>query len=112
MTRGWRMGVIGVAAVVGLGLQACASRSADRGRSYDGYGGSGYLSDRDLRDAREECVQAARHDRDLRDVSVLDIDVTGPDTAQVSLEAKSPLGSGQVPVSCTYDLRTGRAFVR
>lgn len=111
MASRW-LGLVGLTVVAGLGLQACVAvpvREHRYGyRSY-AYGGSGY-SDVNPNVARDECYRVARDYRRYRDVSVGAVDITGPETAQVELRVHRPFGGREV-LGCTYDARTGRAFV-
>ena len=115
MVRRRRLAMMALAGVAGLGLQACVavpveSRPVHRARPAYGYGGSGY-SNIDVQDARRECVLAARDGRGYRGVRAYSVDVTGPDTAYVELRGQTPY-RGYRSIGCTYDARTGRAWVR
>lgn len=100
--------------LLSLVMQACIvvpveSRPLPRTRSGYGYGGSGYSTDVDTREARRECFRVARDFRGYRGVRVGAVDVTGPETARVELHARTY--GGYVRMGCTYDARTGRAYV-
>ena len=95
-----------------LVLQACIVvpvESRPRSRSPYGYGGSGYYTDVNPREAQRECFRAARDFRGYRGVRVGAVDITGPETARVELSARTY--GGYVRMGCTYDARTGRAYV-
>ncbi|MFY0581430.1 hypothetical protein ACN28S_50695 [Cystobacter fuscus] len=71
--------------------------------------GSGYSTDVDPLEAQRECFRVARDFRGYRGVRVGAVDVTGPETARVELRARTY--GGYVLMGCTYDARTGRAYV-
>ncbi|ATB43564.1 hypothetical protein CYFUS_009044 [Cystobacter fuscus] len=98
--------------LLSLMLQACIVvpvESRPRSRSAYGYGGSGYSTDVDPREAQRECFRVARDFRGYQGVRVGAVDVTGPETARVELRARTY--GGYVRMGCTYDARTGRAYV-
>ena len=113
MASRWRLGMVGLAAAAGLVMQACVAVPVRDGYGYRHrayvYGGSGY-SDVNPGAARDECVRAARDFRRYRGVSAGSVDVTGPETARVEIFAHRPFG-GLYSLACTYNARTGRAFV-
>jgi hypothetical protein len=99
--------------LLSLMMQACIvvpveSRPRTRSGHGYGYGGSGY-TDVDAREAQRECFRVARDFRGYRGVRVGAVDVTGPETARVELHARTY--GGYVRMGCTYDARTGRAYV-
>lgn len=113
--RGW--GWLGVTMGLGLALQACIAvpvRSPPhraRAYAYDGYGygGSGY-TEVNAREARSECLRAARSYRGYRDVRAGTVEQLGPDEARVRLFMGRPFGR-EYAVNCQYNARTGSAYV-
>jgi|GEM_PF-6634562 len=112
-----KLGWMGVAAALGLAVQACVAvpvRERPRYVSeprYYGYGGSGYaVPEVDPRDAREQCMHVARDFRGYRGVRAGGVDQTGPETARVRLFVGGPYEREYV-LDCRYDARTGAAYV-
>ncbi|OJH42499.1 hypothetical protein [Cystobacter ferrugineus] len=105
-----RLGMMVVLIILlSLMMQACLVVPVPRTRPAYGYGGSGYYTDVDPREAQRECARVARDFRGYRGVRVGAVDVTGPETARVELRARTY--GGYVRMGCTYDARTGRAYV-
>lgn len=112
-SRGQR-GAVLLVALGSLALQACIAVPvrggyAHRARPGYGYGGSGLVSEVDPRAAQDECFRAARDFRGYRGVRVGSVDITGPETARVDLSVRAWRGYSHR--TCTYDARTGRAYV-
>jgi hypothetical protein len=113
--RQLRRGLVMCVALGGLAVQGCIAvpvhrAGAPRPVPAYGYGGSGFYSEVNPREAQRECVRAARDFRGYRGVRVDDVQVTGPETARVELRART--FGGYRALGCNYDARTGRAYVR
>jgi hypothetical protein len=108
MASRWQRGLMGLAALGIMGLQACIVVPARR-VSY-GYGGSGYVPYVDAGMARAQCVHQAREGRGYRGVQAGAVTLTGPETAHVRLHARAGLFE-RYELDCTYNARTGYAFV-
>ncbi len=118
--QGWAW--MGMTVALGLVAQGCIAVpvrerpryvASPRHEAY-GYGGSGYAGryavDVNPREARSECMQAARGYRGYRSVRAGTVSQTGPDTAQVRLFMGGIRGR-EYSVLCQYDARTGAAYV-
>ncbi len=109
------LGMMAVAAFGALSLQACIAVPVQRDYRHRasspayGYGGSGFRSEVNPREAQRECVRTARDFRNYRGVRVENVDVTSPETARVVMSARTY--GGYTRLGCTYDARTGRAWV-
>ncbi|ATB29618.1 hypothetical protein [Melittangium boletus] len=112
-----KLGWVGVAAALGLVVQACVAvpvrerpHYASEPRYY-GYGGSGYaVPEVNPREAREQCLYAARAFRGYRGVRAGSVAQTGPETARVRLFVGQPY-EREYALECRYDARTGAAYV-
>ncbi|WP_232293201.1 hypothetical protein [Stigmatella aurantiaca] len=117
----WQTGVMGLAVLTSMALQACASTpersptrvshhgSGHREREVQGYGGSGFASNVNLEVARQQCEHVARDFKRYSRVSSGRAFVSGPDTATVQLYVGRPYSS--TTIDCTYDARAGSAYV-
>ena len=115
MTSRRYRGMMVCAALGALTVQGCIAVPVHRGEyrhraapAY-GYGGSGFYSEVNPREAQRECVRAARNHRGYRGVRVGGVEVTGRETARVTLSART--FGGYRNLGCSFDARTGRAYV-
>ncbi|SEL36961.1 hypothetical protein SAMN05444354_105342 [Stigmatella aurantiaca] len=120
MSFAWRKEALGLAAVLGMGLQACASTSAQQpsavSRAPTGQNAeaeaTGTESDAPhlrLAMARKQCELTARNVRGYTRAIAGPARVTGPDTAWVELHVGRPYS--HTPLGCTYDAQSNQAHV-
>ncbi|SEU37604.1 hypothetical protein [Stigmatella erecta] len=120
MSFAWRKEALGLAVVLGMGLQACASTSAQQtsaaSRATPGQNAeaeaTGTESDAPhlrLAMARKQCELTARNVRGYTRAIAGNARVTGPDTTWVELYVGRPYS--HTPLGCTYDAQAHQAHV-
>ncbi|ADO74904.1 hypothetical protein [Stigmatella aurantiaca] len=112
----WKMGWVGLAALVGVGLQGCAAthhqrseHHASRRASPGSRGGGDEEASVNLLLARQQCEREARDVRGYPGATAGMASVTGPEKARVQVNIGAPASGYRVP--CTYDARSGVAHV-
>lgn len=110
MASRWRLGVVAFTVVASTALSACVSVPVRHTRPEPyGYGGSGYASNVNPSEAREQCLRVAREYRGYHRVRAGEVALTSPDTARVELLVRGPYG--RRVLDCSYDARRDTAYV-
>jgi hypothetical protein len=116
----WRKEAVGLAVVLGMGLQACASTSSQKPSAVsraptgqnaeaEATGTEGDAPHMRLAMARKQCELTARNVKGYTRVVAGDARVTGPDTTWVQLYVGRPYS--HTPLGCTYDAQANQAHV-